>query len=507
MNLYVCVFMICLDGFSSTVKILKILLIALQVEDILQSSWHKDSEELRALLTSPHLQALMEAHDCVAEEEMDPESSEMALCQYGHTVKVVRLEKSPDVPLGVTVRNEQERVVVSRVVRGGVAERSGLLSEEDEILEINCVPVRGKSISDVQDMMLNMRGTLTFLLIPSSQSKATHRQNVLHVKAYFDYDPSEDPYLPCRELGLSFQRGDILHIICQDDPNWWQAYRDGEDDRQHLAGLIPGKSFQQQRETLKRITTGKNPEAAGNTWNNNSKGKKAKKRTMLVISSLNSDHHSEEISTYEEMALYYQPANRKRPIALIGPPSKRQDDLKRRLLSAEPDRFTTAVPHTTRSPRSHERNGREYHFVSRQTFEADLDTGKFLESGEYEKNLYGTTTDSVRQAVNSGRICILCLQTRSLRVLRSSNLKPYIIFIAPPSMERLRALQASDGSTPKVEDIKEEVDKAREMEQNFRHLFDAIVVNDDQDRAYQELRRLIDKLDIEPQWVPSSWLC
>jgi len=63
----------------------------------------------------------------------------------------------------------------------------------------------------------------------------------IHVKAHFDYDPSDDPYVPCRELGLSFQKGDILHVISQEDPNWWQAYRDGDEDNQPLAGLIPGK--------------------------------------------------------------------------------------------------------------------------------------------------------------------------------------------------------------------------------------------------------------------------
>lgn len=62
----------------------------------------------------------------------------------------------------------------------------------------------------------------------------------VHVKAHFDYDPSDDPYVPCRELGLCFQKGDILHIISQDDPNWWQAYRDGDEDNQPLAGLVPG---------------------------------------------------------------------------------------------------------------------------------------------------------------------------------------------------------------------------------------------------------------------------
>lgn len=68
---------------------------------------------------------------------------------------------------------------------------------------------------------------------------------IQHIRAHFDYDPEEDPYIPCRELGVSFQKGDVLHVISQEDPNWWQAYREGEED-QTLAGLIPSKAFQHQ---------------------------------------------------------------------------------------------------------------------------------------------------------------------------------------------------------------------------------------------------------------------
>lgn len=67
----------------------------------------------------------------------------------------------------------------------------------------------------------------------------------IHLKAHFDYEPDDDLYIPCRELGMAFQKGDILHVISQEDPNWWQAYREGEED-QLLAGLIPSKTFQQQ---------------------------------------------------------------------------------------------------------------------------------------------------------------------------------------------------------------------------------------------------------------------
>uniref|UniRef100_A0A668UIB9 Protein PALS1 n=1 Tax=Oreochromis aureus TaxID=47969 RepID=A0A668UIB9_OREAU len=469
--------------------------LCLEVQKILQSSQHKEGLELRALLTNPHLQALMQAHDSVAVQEMAEES----VTQYlGETVKLVRLEKARDTPLGATVRNDVDSVVVSRVVKGGAAERSGLLSEGDEILEINGISIRGKHVNEVHDLLQQMHGTLTFLLIPSSQIKpAPHRQTVMHVRAYFDYDPSDDPFVPCRELGLSFQKGDILHVISQDDPNWWQAYRDGDEENQPLAGLIPGKSFQQQRETLKKTLTDRSREQQGKNWYPKKSKKQRKKSTSQSSKSTDYD----DILTYEEMSLYHQPANRKRPIALIGPTNSGHDELRRRLLSIEPEKFAVAVPHTTRSPRIHERNGREYHFVTRSAFEADLATGKFIESGEYEKNLYGTSTDSVRHVINSGRICLLCLHTRvgdlvTVQTLTYIKIKSLLWFLELMSI-----------SCAQPEMLKEVIEKAREMEQNFGHYFDATILNMDPDQAFHELRRLIDKLDTEPQWVPTSWLC
>uniref|UniRef100_A0A4W6FCW2 Protein PALS1 n=1 Tax=Lates calcarifer TaxID=8187 RepID=A0A4W6FCW2_LATCA len=456
------------------------------------------------------LVSLLLAHDSIAEREMQPEPLPVqgeTLTQWGgETVKIVRIEKARDIPLGATVRNEMDSVVISRIVRGGAAERSGLLSEGDEILEINGIEIRGKDVNQVFDILADMHGLLTFVLIPSNHSKPPPvKETVIHVKAHFDYDPSDDPYVPCRELGLSFQKGDILHIISQADPNWWQAYRDGDEDNQPLAGLVPGKSFQQQREAMKQtIEEDKEPEKPGKLWC--AKKNKRKRKKLLYNTHKNDDLDNDEILTYEEMALYHQPANRKRPIALIGPSSCGQGELRQRLLNNQPERFAGAVPHTTRSRREGELSGRDYHFVSRQTFEAELAAGKLIESGEFEKNLYGTSTDSVRQVINTGKICVLCLHTQALKVLRSSDLKPYIIFIAPPSQERLRALLAKENKNPKPEELRDIIEKAREMEQSCGHLFDAVIVNLDQDKAYSELLRLINKLDTEPQWVPCSWL-
>uniref|UniRef100_A0A1A8I302 Protein PALS1 n=3 Tax=Nothobranchius TaxID=28779 RepID=A0A1A8I302_NOTKU len=481
--------------------------LAMEVRSLVQSCHSKEGLELHSLLTDTHVQALLLAHDGIAEVELQPESELVegeTLTQWGgETVKIVRIEKAQDVPLGATVRNEMESVLISRIVRGGAAERSGLLSEGDEILEINGTEIRGKDVNQVFDILADMHGLLTFVLIPNNQNKpAPVKETVIHVKAHFDYDPSDDPYVPCRELGLSFQKGDILHIISQSDPNWWQAYRDGDEDNQPLAGLVPGKSFQQQREAMKQtIEEDKEPEKTGKLW-----CAKKNKRKRKKYNSHRADDLDEEILTYEEMALYHQPANRKRPIALIGPSSCGQAELRQKLLHNQPDRFAGAVPHTTRSRRDGEVSGRDYHFVSRQTFEAELAAGKLIESGEFEKNHYGTSTDSVRQVINTGKICVLCLHTQALKVLRSSDLKPYIIFIAPPSQERLRYLLTKDNKNPKPEELREIIEKAREMEQSCGHLFDSVIVNTDLDKSYTELLRLINKLDTEPQWVPCSWL-
>ncbi|NXX43800.1 MPP5 protein, partial [Tricholaema leucomelas] len=475
--------------------------LAQEVQTVLKPSHQKDGQELNALLNAPHMQALLLAHDKVAEQEMQPEpvTDERIYENFGvyggETVKIVRIEKARDIPLGATVRNEMDSVIISRIVKGGAAEKSGLLHEGDEVLEINGIEIRGKDVNEVFDLLADMHGTLTFVLIPSQQSKPPPaKETVIHVKAHFDYDPSDDPYVPCRELGLSFQKGDILHVISQEDPNWWQAYRDGDEDNQPLAGLIPGKSFQQQREAMKQtIEEDKEPE-------------KSAKCVVTASLFLPQDYDNEEILTYEEMSLYHQPANRKRPIVLIGPQSCGQNELRQRLMNNEVERFASAVPHTTRSRRETEVAGRDYHFVSRQAFETDIAAGKFIEYGEFEKNLYGTSIDSVRQVINSGKICLLNLHTQSLKTLRNSDLKPYIIFVAPPSQERLRALLAKEGKNPKPEELREIIEKTREMEQNNGHYFDTAIVNSDLDKAYQELLRLINKLDTEPQWVPSTWL-
>lgn len=247
--------------------------------------------------------------------------------------------------------------MIGRVVRGGAAEKSGLMHEGDEILEVNGIEMRGKSVNDVCTILSGMTGTLTFLVVPAGRVPSMgggREPPVLHVRAHFDYDPEDDQYIPCRELGISFSKGDVLHVISREDANWWQAYREGEED-QTLAGLIPSQSFQHQRESLKLNAT----DLATRNRNRESKSatstllcaKKARRKRKKANSehgyplyaTTTAEEPEPEILTYEEVTLYYPRASHKRPIVLIGPPNIGRHELRQRLMN-DSDRFAAAIP-------------------------------------------------------------------------------------------------------------------------------------------------------------------
>ncbi|XP_039232818.1 uncharacterized protein LOC6525332 isoform X12 [Drosophila yakuba] len=471
-------------------------------------------------------------------------------------IRIIQIEKSTE-PLGATVRNEGEAVVIGRIVRGGAAEKSGLLHEGDEILEVNGQELRGKTVNEVCALLGAMQGTLTFLIVPAGSPPSggimggttgsqlaglggAHRDTaVLHVRAHFDYDPEDDLYIPCRELGISFQKGDVLHVISREDPNWWQAYREGEED-QTLAGLIPSQSFQHQRETMKLAiaeeaglarSRGKDGSGSkGATLLCARKGRKKKKKASseagypLYATTAPDETDPEEILTYEEVALYYPRATHKRPIVLIGPPNIGRHELRQRLM-ADSERFSAAVPlfylleerlkpakikaqvkDTSRARREGEVPGVDYHFITRQAFEADILARRFVEHGEYEKAYYGTSLEAIRTVVASGKICVLNLHPQSLKLLRASDLKPYVVLVAPPSLDKLRQKKLRNGEPFKEEELKDIIATARDMEARWGHLFDMIIINNDTERAYHQLLAEINSLEREPQWVPAQWV-
>ncbi|XP_054157863.1 protein PALS1-like isoform X2 [Oppia nitens] len=538
------------------------------VQEVIQllqeEALNTEAAELLEILTRFELEGLCYAYDHIAQssktqlsssstylspnQDITVDKSEVEILDEvmdDSSVKVVRIEKSSCEPLGATVRNEQDgSVIIGRIVKGGAAEKSGLLHENDEILEVNGIEMKGRNVNQVCDLLAEMTGTLTFVIAIRDNIKDSESipHQMIHLKALFDYDPDEDLYIPCRELGICFNKGDILHVIDQSDMNWWQAYREGEHD-QSLAGLVPSIHFQIQRETMKQSvlndSTNISTINSKNRQNNNKKtsasslllncGKKSVHRKKKHRKSQNFMSPNDEILSYEEVSLYYPRANIKRPIVLIGPTNIGRHELRQRLMH-DTDRFAAAVPHTSRSRRDGEIDAIDYHFISRQQFEQDIKDGRFVEHGEYERNYYGTSLSAIETVVQSGKICVLNLHVHSIPLLRQgqagAKLKPYFVFVTPPpQIEKLNRLMSMTTSNPQHHhqqqqhhhhhydtnnssstDLQSIIDEARDIEARYGHYFDMILSITDIERAYQELLREINALEREPQWIPNQWL-
>ncbi|XP_029047459.1 MAGUK p55 subfamily member 7 isoform X4 [Osmia bicornis bicornis] len=470
--------------------------IDIDVLNLLATKVHvsKDCKELFHLLQKPHIQGLLCAHDAVAQKDYYPRLPEIPLevDEDEETVKIVQLVKSNE-PLGATIKTCEltGKIVIARIMHGGAADRSGLIHVGDEVCEVNGISVEGKTPNCVLKILQNSEGTITFKIVPAD-SKGGIRESKVRVRAHFSYKASDDPYIPCKEAGLDFSKGDVLHIVSQDDAYWWQARREG--DRNMRAGLIPSRALQERRIILERQQKEK-------TDDDNIK---------------NDDFDREEIPTYEEVAKLYPRPGLYRPVVLIGPPGVGRNELKRRLMATDSDKYKTPVPYTSRPPKSGEINGKEYHFVTREKMEEEIEAGKFIEYGEYKGNLYGTSSESVSSLINAGYVCLLNPHYQALKMLRTPQTKPYVIYIKPPRFEILketrndaRARSTFDESNSRGftdEEFNEILHSAGRIEFLYSHLFDEAIVNADLSMAFEQLVNAVHRVESEPLWVPASWV-
>ncbi|KAF1752374.1 hypothetical protein GCK72_018928 [Caenorhabditis remanei] len=435
-------------------------------------------------------------------------------------VKVVEVIKDEDSYLGATVRNENDRIIVGRVVKGGIVEKMNLFQEGDELLELNGSSLKGKQVNEICDILRNLSGPITFVVSPkeetepeanadpatanSNSASSKKSQHVQHLRALFDYDPEDDVYVPCKELAMKFGRGDILHVLNTKDDNWWQAYRDGEDTQHSLAGLIPSSSFRQQvvlyADELEREQEQKRKEC------------KTKKKKKLEVKKGADEENLPAIGvysdflTYEEVVLELPKATHRRPIVLCGAEGVGCLKLRDRLL--ESDRITLAcpVPYTSRPPKEGEFNGVHYHFVSKQKFHEEAKSGKFVEFGEYQKFWYGTAKKDVVNVIERGKTCVMTLKAESLGAIRSPDIQPHIIFIAAPSLHILRRQREVEGTFGvKDDELKGILNQSKIIEQKYGHLFDGIIVNIDFEKSFRELKQILMKVNTEPMWVPATW--
>ncbi|XP_017125112.1 MAGUK p55 subfamily member 7 isoform X2 [Drosophila elegans] len=492
-----------------------------------------DCKEAFHLLQDSHVQHLLFAHDAIAQKDFYPHLPEapVEMDEDEETIKIVQLVKSNE-PLGATIKTDEEtgKIIIARIMHGGAADRSGLIHVGDEVIEVNSINVEGKTPGDVLTILQNSEGTITFKLVPAD-NKGAQRESKVRVRAHFDYNPDVDPYIPCKEAGLAFQRGDVLHIVGQDDAYWWQARK--EHERSARAGLIPSRALQERRILHDRsqkdgvdldlkpgscaslcTTPPGSPRLPASSSSSSCRQPKTKK--IMYDLTENDDFDREQIATYEEVAKLYPRPGVFRPIVLIGAPGVGRNELRRRLIARDPEKFRSPVPYTTRPMRTGEVAGREYIFVPREKMDADIGAGKFVEHGEYKGHLYGTSAESVKSIVNAGCVCVLSPHYQAIKTLRTAQLKPFLIHVKPPELDILKATRTearakstfdeANARSFTDEEFEDMVKSAERIDFLYGHFFDVELVNGELVSAFEQLVQNVQRLENEPIWAPSMWV-
>ncbi|XP_035380281.1 MAGUK p55 subfamily member 3 isoform X2 [Electrophorus electricus] len=492
-------------------------------EELQSGPMSAEEKELLQLLTSPHLRAVLSVHDTVAQKNFDPvlpplpDDFDDELEE--ESVKIVRLVKNKE-PLGATIRPDEATgaVIVARVMKGGAADRSGLVHVGDELREVNGISIIHKRPDEISQLLSQSQGSISLKIIPAVKEEDKLKDSKVFMRALFDYVPLEDKATPCQEAGLPFKRGDVLQVVSQDDATWWQAKRVGDSNLR--AGLIPSKQFQERRLAYRlKMGTLHNPKALKKLDYDQECDKAGLRRSFRLSRKVRqgslaeanaSDPSGPEFLTYEEVTRYQQRANeRPRLVVLIGSLGARINELKQRVIAENPQRYAVAVPHTTRHRKTHEKDGVEYHFVTKQAFEADAHNHKFIEYGEYKENQYGTSIEAIRSVQAKNKMCLVDVQPEALQTLRTPEFKPYVVFVKPriPEGRRHRSAATSPpGGRTMEEDLEEMRLSAQQVEQQYGHLVDRVLVKEDLASACAELRAILQCLEQDAFWVPVSWV-
>ena len=162
-----------------------------------------------------------------------------------------------------------------------------------------------------------------------------------------------------------------------------------------------------------------------------------------------------------------------------------------KLLSERKD-FVTSISHTTRTPRSNEIDGKDYHFVNNEKFEKMINKKEFLEYAKVFKNFYGTTKSNIFEELNKGNNVVFDIDWQGTNQIISQKLENRLLtfFILPPSREELFKRLSNRDMKDKL--IAEE--RMKQFDKDILHWkdYDYVIINNDLEVCYKQISEYID---------------
>uniref|UniRef100_A0A8U8B0W6 Uncharacterized protein n=1 Tax=Geospiza parvula TaxID=87175 RepID=A0A8U8B0W6_GEOPR len=352
-----------------------------------------------------------------------------------------------------------EGIFISFILAGGPADLSGELRKGDQILSVNGVDLRGATHEQAALALKNAGQSVTIVAQYRPEEYGRFEAKIHDLReqllssslgsgsASLRSDPKRGFYVralfdydKAKDVGflsqaLSFRFGDVLHVLDASDEEWWQARLVLPPQQPPDIGFVPSK-------------------------------------------------------------LHYA-----RPIIILGPTKDRvNDDLLSECVSPVSGVLYLSHPQTRRGPSGeYEVDGRDYHFVaSRERMEKDIQGHKFIEAGQYNSHLYGTSVQSVREVAEQGKHCILDVSANAVRRLQAAQLHPIAIFIRPKSLQNVLEISKRVSE----EQARKAFDRATKLEQEFTECFSAMVEGDSFEEIYHKVKRVIEDLSGPFIWVP-----
>ncbi|KAM6954685.1 discs large homolog 1-like protein isoform 1-T1 [Aplochiton taeniatus] len=457
--------------------------------------------------------------------------------------KVVLHRGATGLGFNIVGGEDGEGIFISFILAGGPADLCGELRKGDRLVAVNGVDLcsatheqaaaalknAGQTVSidahyrpeeysrfeakihELREQMMNSS------ISSGSGSLRTSQKRSVYVRTLFDYDKTKDSGLPSQ--GLNFKFGDILHVVNASDDEWWQARQVTPQGEVEEVGVIPSKRRVEKKERARLKTVKFNAKSRDGRSLNEKRKKNLFSRKFSFYKSKNASeqetsdvdqhatsHASDSESSYrgqEEYVLSYEPViqqevNYTRPVIVLGPMKDRIND---DLISEFPDKFGSCVPHTTRPKRDYEVDTRDYHFVlSREQMEKDIQEHRFIEAGQYNNHLYGTSVQSVRLVAEKGKHCILDVSGNAIKRLQLAQLHPIAVFIKPKSVQNIMEMN----TRVTEEQGRKAFDRATKLEQEFTENFTAIVEGDTLEEIYNQVKVIIEEQSGPYIWVLSK---